>query len=113
MHQRFALVGPGARSCIAALEGLPAFNLHSRSDSWFEFWNEFLQRWVKHWHKIVAGLRSFLPPEFGDVLNDFSKLDDSQVQFMLCELSKVLAWLWDERRIYERGYWETLFGDMH
>ncbi len=106
--ERYSECGPGARAALNILEGLPAtWQLHATGQAAADVFNGYLLKWKKIWRAVGMQLRRELPDELHEHIDAFLApwFDETWFQFVLCEMSKIIAFILVGAVVYSRGYW--------
>ena len=102
----YSETGPGCRGALNQLEGWPkTVNIYSNTQDIADLYNALLVKWHKVWRRYCRSIEAELPPDLQPTARWLSDLDESEFQFVLCELSKIMAYVESEGVIYTRNYW--------
>jgi hypothetical protein len=101
--------GPGARAACNALHGLPrCFCIYTAGQTAADAYNVMLRKLLEAWRNVCRdALRSdeyLYPDELLHHVHYFLNMDEVHFQFILCELSKIIAFLDNSSVTYTRGY---------
>lgn len=110
----YTCTGPGARSALNQLLGHPkTWNVHARDEHTSDYYSLALLRFHRLWRLAGRELMEIMPEALREHVRRLAshEFDEVFFQFVLCELSKVLAFVISDNSIYTRGYWEHLFAD--
>lgn len=102
----YSETGPGCRASINMLMGLPkTWNIYKTGQQAADVYNVHLMQILKMWRKIVRECFDCLPSDLQLHAEYFLNCEEVDVQFLLCELSKIIAFLEFQNEKYTRGYW--------
>ena len=103
--RRFTLCGPGARAALNLLQGWPkSWNDRRKDEETHHVYSETLLHWQHEFNKVCKSVIDELPQELRAHVDCFLAFDETDFQFFMCELSKILNWIEDGNVIYSRGY---------
>ena len=104
--EQYTECGPGARSCLNTLQGLPrTFCLLQAGQRAADTYNQWLVQWMQEWRAARERWTGDADLAFlSDELRFFTadKFDEVQFQFVLCELSKAERYIDGGSVIYQR-----------
>lgn len=91
------------------LDGRPKLlNVYSNTQESADFFNGRIIYWLKYWRRVCKAAQAWVPEAFANHLATLADITEVELQFFLCELSKIVKYLQEGSKTYERGYWERV-----
>ena len=104
---RHTETGPGSRSTINMIQGwTKTLFLYNQSRDVADMYSGLVVDEMKRWRAVIRKERDVYPSELHAHLDYFASegFDEVYFQFVLCETSKLVAWLLTSDKRYRRDY---------